>query len=609
MYSSQSSFDLFTRRSLLLGVGKIALGAVMVGRLAYLQLGEAGKYEKLSDKNRIKMRILLPNRGQISDRNGVILALNQKSFNAVLLPEEIENFDSLVDHLHSIIDLSSEDIETLRKTLKRAPKYKTVPLKTGLPWEEVAKLEVHGSHLPGVLIEVGQKRFYPHALETCHVIGYVQKVSQEEKIKEDIPLLAEPGMKIGKTGLERTQDTLLRGNAGAVQKEVDALGRVVQELSYNSSSPGQTLPLTLDFDLQTYAYDLLRAKESGTAIVLHIPTGDVLACASHPSFDGNLFVDGISTNDWKALQEDPYLPLVNRVTQGIYPPGSIFKTVVALAALEYGVDPTSKIHCGGYSTVGSHKFHCWRHKQGHGPMNMTDALKESCDVYFYEVSKRIGIDSIGMMARKLGFGSPTGIELPGDNPGLVPSKDWKLTHKKQNWTLSDTVLSSIGQGYLLATPIQLATLAARLGSQGLGVVPRLMLGEAPVFPSLEINPKHLELVQGALALVSNDPKGTAYRTRIQVPGFELAGKTSSVQVKSISQEERKRGVLKDGARAWKDRDHGMFMGFAPIQNPEFAVAVVIDHGGKGSVSAAPIASALLLKAQQLFRGQEELLSK
>ncbi len=428
-------------------------------------------------------------------------------------------------------------------------------------------------------------------------------MTPEDKQKEtDGDLLLDvPGFRIGKRGVEKTFDTRIRGHAGASRVEVNAYGRVIRELERNPGIPGDEIYLTLDQQLQGFLYDRLKDESAG-AVVMDVKTGDVLAFVSTPGFDPNAFNSGLTPAQWTALTDNDHKPLINKVMGGVYPPGSTFKTVTALAALDSGaITPDTVFHCNGAFELGSHAFHCWR-KQGHGPLNLRGGLKNSCDCYFYQAALKLGIDGLQAGARRLGLGQTTGIEIPGERSGFIPDRYWKQATYRQPWQLGETVVAGIGQGYILATPLQLCVIAARIAS-GMQVVPRLVhsvgtqLQPRPQVEAIGFSPDALNAVRDAMSAVTNEPGGTAYPWRITDPALAMAGKTGTAQVRVISAEERLHGVRSNESLPWNLRDHGLFIGFAPVVNPRYACAVVIEHGGLNAHPHVQIARDALALAQ------------
>ncbi|MBX9621148.1 MAG: penicillin-binding protein 2 [Alphaproteobacteria bacterium] len=583
-----------------MGILQIALVMILLGRMYYLQIFEGYHYHLLAEGNRIFSRPLVPLRGQIYDRNGSILVGNETSFRLLLLVDKKKDLENTLTALEEVITLPSEGKEDILKKVAKKHNIDAIVVKEGLTWEEVSAIELHAMSLPGISLEVGARRYYPLLSEGAHVLGYV--ASPSEKEEEEDPTLAIPGLKMGKVGLEKYFDQRLRGTPGYRAFEVNARRKIVRDLNQNESIPGEDIHLTLDERLQKYASEVLSEYQSASAVVLDIQSGDILTLVSTPSFDPNLFPLGISHHDWGELRDNPYVPMTNKAISGLYPPGSTIKMFVALAALESGIiDKNTTVYCPGYFYVGDHPFHCWK-KHGHGSINVSNAISESCDVFFYEIAKRVGIDRLSATFKSIGLGEG-GLEgFPHCKKGLVPTKEWKKDKKNANWTLSDTVMTSIGQGYMQATPLELAVVIARLVG-GKKVLPRLEVGKSLSFEDLEFNPEHLELIKKAMANTTNSPLGTAFFGRIQQEGKEMGGKTGTSQVRRITLEQRRAGQTKTNHLAWKYREHGLFVGYAPVHNPRYAIAVVVEHGG-GPRGAIQAARDILLKAQFLEEGSK-----
>lgn len=589
-----------TRRTILLGAGKAAIGTIVLGRLAYLGVFKFPEFQSLAEGNRMRVQMLLPKRGLIYDRNKKLLADNKQSFRLVLLPEDCDDLKHILKKISSLISLSEEEQHSIIQEIKAKPRFIPTMLMENVSWENVCRLEAQMIDTPGCSIEKGAVRFYPDGHSTAHVVGYVQIPSAEDC--EENHLFRMNDFKVGKTGIEKTYDQNLRGVAGYKQVEVNSRNRLVRELDFFDSQTGTDLQLSIDLDLQNYVAQSLAQFESAGAVVLDVLTGEVLAFYSHPSFDANLFTHGIKSKDWQALVNNPYRPLHNKVIQGLYSPGSIFKAIVALAAFESKIIPPSyTTPCRGYVEIRGHRFHCWQ-KDGHGHVDIVHALRQSCDVYFYEIAQKIGIEKISAMAQRFGYGQLSGIELPGEKPGLVPTKSWKNVVKREKWRIGDTILAGIGQGALLATPLQLAmTSASLVHPTQQRMKPTLIKNNHKVLAQpLNIDPQHIALVKQGFDETVNSPHGLAYNSRILNAGYEMGGKTSTVQVRRISMEERNRGVLLNSQRPWEHRDHAMYSGYAPIHAPRFAMAVIIEHGGGGGKIAAPIGRDILLKTQELI---------
>lgn len=585
----------FFRRTLCLGLLQLALILILLGRLYVFQILEGYHYHLLAEGNRIATRPLLPLRGQIYDRHGTPLTQNVSTFRLVLLTARKDKVEDALTKLSTLIPLSAQEKEEILKTIRKKRGLDAIIIKDNLTWPEVSLLELHANQLPGVSIEVGSARTYPVQQQGAHILGYVSSPSEQEQAEDS--MLSLPGLKVGKGGLEKYFDSRLRGTPGYSAFEVNARRKVVRELHQVPSHPGEDIHTTLDGRLQTYAQELLSTYESATAIVLDVNTGDVLAFVSTPSFDPNLFPSGIRHKDWNALRDNPYRPLINKGISGLYPPGSTLKPFVILAALNAGIiTADTKIHCPGYMTLGNHKFHCWH---VHGPVNVSEALSQSCDIFFYELAKKMGINILAPLLQDMGL-ETGGIDVfPARKKGLVPTKEWKKEHKHKSWTVSDTILSVIGQGYMLATPLELAVATSRLVS-GKRITPRFEKKGPPLFSAMDYDPEHRELILQAMSDVVNSPYGTAYRRRIPYQGYEMGGKTGTSQVRRISAQDRQAGRTKTYHLDWAQREHGLFVGYAPIENPRYVVTVVVEHSG-GSGAAVQIARDLLLKAQVLER--------
>jgi len=582
-----------------------------------LQVLDSDRYKTLADENRINMQLLPPPRGRIFDRFGQPLAVNQLNYRLVIVPEQAGDLERSLAGISVLVPIEPRERERILREARRKMKFVPITVRENLTWEEVSRIEVNAPDLPGTMIEVGQTRHYLSGKEAAHIIGYVGAVSEKEL--EGDPVLALPGFRIGKNGAEKIFEKALRGKAGSRQVEVNAFGRIIRELRRDEGQPGDDHFLTIDMGLQEYANARIR-DESAAVVVIDVHSGDVLALVSAPSFNPNSFTTGISRSEWNALMANPRFPLSNKAISGQYSPGSTFKMVVALAALDGGVmNANQEVFCPGHVVLGNRRFHCWK-RVGHGSMNMHSGITQSCDVYFYEVAKRVGVDGIAAMARRFGFGEKLGIELPYERKGLVPTREWKLAVHGVPWQKGETLIIGIGQGFLLTTPLQLAVMAARIANGGVAVLPKLVRETQRMgrrlpdirepYPSMGLRAAHLAVVQNGMASVTNSPRGTAYRARIEEPGMAMAGKTGSVQVKRITKAERERGIRKNKDRPWKDRDHALFVGYAPVDAPRYAISVVVEHGGGGSKVAAPIARDILREVQRrdpARRGPEEII--
>ena len=603
MRSEKSRSKVFNRRMALIAGGKVAFLSALAGRLYYLQVVESDRYRMLADENRINLVLLPPPRGFIVDRNGAALAVNTQNYRVVIVPEQTRDIATTLIALGQLIALSAHDVRRVERGVRRRRAFVPITVRDNLSWEEVSRVEVNAPSLPGVSIDVGQSRHYPHRQALAHVLGYVAAVSTEELTGD--PLLELPEFRVGKSGVEKKYDTVLRGTAGNSQVEVNALGRVIRELRRNEDQPGAEVVLTIDLKLQQFATQRVKEERSAAVVVLDVDNGDILAMVSTPSFDPNAFNEGLSTEAWNALTQNSDSPLINKAIAGQYSPGSTFKPVVAMAALEAGISSDTRVFCKGHIELGDRRFHCWN-EHGHGELTMHGALRESCDVWFYEMARRLGVDRIAEMAKRFGLGRRLGVDLAGEQPGLMPTRKWKRDTLNAAWQGGETLVTGIGQGYVLTTPLQLAAMTAQLVNGGHIVRPNLqrdlsvptnaLPGGIP--PSLGFSPASLKFMVRAMTDVVNAPNGTAYPARIRRARWAMGGKTGTSQVRRITTLERERGVQKNIDRPWKERDHALFVGFAPVDRPRYAISIVVEHGGAGASKAAPIARDILTELQR-----------
>jgi len=549
MYHDDYSEKIFSRRAFVLG-GLQFLGlCVLGGRLAWLQVAQGRRYKLLSDKNRINLKILPPSRGHIVDRFGVPLAVNIQNYRALIIPEQTKDLKESLEAIQNIIDIDERDIQRVMKQAKSTAKYIPLKIKEDLTWEEVAKIEVNLPDLPGLSVDRGEVRTYPYRDATAHIVGYVRAISKDALKNNPDPVFKIPGFKIGKTGIEKVYDTQLRGKSGTSEVEVNVIGREVQELRRTPPVLGKRVTLTIDGELQRFVQEALSEHKSASAVIMDAHTGAIYAMASHPTFDPNAFVRGLSNEEWAVIRDDPTLPQTNKAVSGQYPPGSTFKMITALAGLRAGViDRHTSVYCPGYYEYGTDRFHCWK-KSGHGNMNVTTALEQSCDTFFYKMATDVGINKIAEMGREFGLGDVLGVDMAEEKPGLMPDKAWKLKRYGRHWQHGETIVSSIGQGSILTTPLQLAAMTARLVNGGVAVKPWItgyldnkFIAQKD-WPNMNIPKDHLDLVMNGMDRVVNAPQGTAH------------------------------------------------------ENPRYVCAVVIEHGVGGSSAAAPMAKKLLLQTQ------------
>ena len=589
------------RRALFMGGCMTAMVAVLGARMRYLGVEQADQFRLLAEENRINIRLIPPARGLILDRNGKPVAANEQNYRIVITREGAGDVDRVLNRLSHVISMTQDAMDRAKKDIARNSKFVPVTVADRLSWDDFSRVALNAPALPGVMPEVGLSRIYPRDADFAHVVGYVGPVSEKDlaSLENPDPLLTIPKFQIGKIGVERWMEDDLRGAAGNSRIEVNSVGRVMRELERTEGKPGKDLRLTIDADVQNFVQARL-GDESAACVVMDVDNGDIIAAASSPSFDPNLFVRGISNLDYSILTSNDHRPLANKVVQGVYPPGSTFKMMTALAALEAGViDLDTRISCRGFIEMGSRKAHCWK-RGGHGTVDLTRSLAESCDVFYYEVALKVGIDKIAAMCKRFGLGQRHDLPMSAISEGTIPNKDWMLEKHGQDWRMGDTINAAIGQGYVLASPLQLAVMVARIAS-GKVVLPRLMrsvggkdVALAAAAP-IGLDGSLLRAVRGGMFEVINNQRGTAYSARIADETMLWAGKSGTSQVRNISAAERETGVVGNDALPWKRRDHALFVGFAPAEAPRYSVAVVVEHGGGGSSVAAPIARDAILR--------------
>lgn len=579
----------FTRRAMVLGAIQGGIGMLLAGRMAWISIAENEHYKLLSESNRVNLTLVPPRRGWIIDRYGKPLANNKTDFRVDIIPDRLHHKEATIASLANLLSLDPDEVDRINADLEKAAGFQPVQVADKLDYAQYAAVSVRLPELPGVAPARGFSRYYPAGAAVGHLIGYVGIASAEDYEKSKDPLLITPGFKVGKDGLERAFNDRLTGKPGAKRVEVTARGKVVRELTTRPDTPGDAVRLTIDAGLQAYAARRL-GTQSGSVVVMDCLTGDVLTLASMPSFDPNSFSDGISHLEWNMLAEDDHVPLRNKTLQGLYPPGSTVKPMVALSFLEAGLDPEASTLCTGAIRVGNSLFHCWK-RGGHGTVNMAKGIYQSCDVYFYHFAQQMGMQVIADMARRLGLGQKFALPFPSQSYGTVPDPAWKMKKYGKEWKVYDTVNATIGQGYMLANPTQLAVMAARLGS-GRAVVPRFLIDKKNATPPpIGVKPEHLAFIHDAMSQVVNGG-GTARSARMNVPDVLLAGKTGTAQVRRITMAERAGGVRGDAALPFKLRDHSLFQGFAPADNPRYAASCVLEHSGHVA-TAAPIVSDVL----------------
>ena len=591
-----------SRRGLIVGGLQAGFVGLLGFRMRQLQVDQADEFRFLAEENRVNIRLIPPARGEIFDRNGVAIAENEPAYRITIVREDAGDVEAVVARLGQLVELDPEELDRAMAEMKRSAPFLPITVADRVTWEDISRVAVNGPALPGVTPEVGLSRHYPMGRDFAHVVGYVGPVSERDlsRYEDPPPLLRIPRFQIGKVGVEARMEEQLRGAAGAKRVEVNAVGRVMRELSRREGTSGATVQLTIDSELQNYVQARL-GKESASVVVMDLENGDLLTAASSPSYDPNKFVRGISVADYGILRDNDHRPLASKTVQDAYPPGSTFKMVTVLAAMDAGlVAPDETVWCPGHLEVSGRKFHCWK-RAGHGHMNLEQSLRESCDVYYYDLALKVGIERIAEMARRLGLGQAHDVPMSAVTSGLVPDKQWKQVNRGADWVIGDSVNASIGQGFVLTSPLQLAVMTARIAT-GRAIAPRLIKTidgiEQPGHggESLGLNENHLRQVRRAMYAVSNNRRGTAYGSRVIADEMRMAGKTGTSQVRNITAAERARGVTRNRDLPWERRDHALFVNFAPYDNPRIAVATVVEHGGGGSTAAAPIGRDVTLQA-------------
>ncbi len=590
------------RRALLIGAGQAAVLLAIAGRLRFLQVTESEPLRDLAERNRINITMLEPLRGRVFARDGTVLANNILNYRILMVREQAGDVEQVLRRLSVIVPLTEAEIRQKIEQVYTHREFVPVLVAENVSWEQVAAVAANAPALPGISTQFGSRRFYPFGPEFAHIVGYVGPVDSAERdsLRDPDPLLFLPDYQIGKTGLEKGMDRQLRGSAGNRRIEVNVQGRELRELARVDANPGADMQISIDPKLQSYASARIGANVAA-AVVMNVRSGQILASTSTPAFDPNKFVSGHTVEEFELLLESPGSPLINRPMRGLYPPGSTFKMVTAIAALEAGVTTEEEeIHCDGRHELQNRNFHCWR-REGHNEVDLLKSISESCDIYYYVVAERVGIEAINRTARQLGFGVRHDLPFPEVASGQLPTRSWKLENRGQQWLVGDTLNAGIGQGFVLASAMQLAVMTARLATSR-QVQPRLLISNSgnPVRPQewqpVEISQDTLDLIRRGLIAAVNDENATAYDSRSIDPSFLIAGKTGTSQVRTITEAQRRRGLPAYEDLPVRLRDHALFCGYAPYDNPEFAAAVIVEHGGSGSSVAAPIVRDLLMYA-------------
>lgn len=580
-YNNFDKDKLLTRRGFIIGGAKVGALTLLTGRLYHMQMIKQNDYATKSEKNRVNVLLTPPPRGNIVDRYGKLLAINQNSFKVMLNKRETSEYIESLKKVFALLSIPPHEQEILYKKAAKASPKAPISILENIAWETLAVIEENAPYLPGIFIEIGQLRFYPYNVYTSHVVGYTALMNEEEKRELNLQNVHE--FKVGKRGIEQEEEVALQGKFGYKRMEVNAHGLYLRELSEVKSESGQEVQLNIDVSLQTTIHKMITHK-SCSVIVQDIYTGEILTLISTPGYNPNEFSSGITHRYWNKLLTDKYKPLMNKTINSSYPPGSIFKMIVLLAALEAGVSPNFHVNCTGHIIVGNRKFRCW-YKQGHGHMNMENALKHSCNSYLYTMAKTVGMDKIEEMARRFGFGEPTGIDLPGESQGFIPNRIWKLRRFKQAWLIGDTINASIGQGFILTTPIQLSKMITAIANGGTLITPKLIRNSPTEMKPLGISEDKIKVIQAGLFKVVNSPGGTSYRSRMEDPRYIFAGKTGTAQVVGKQNDNHDLSSLNI---PWEQRTHALFVGYGPFDNPRYSCTLVMDHAGGGGSQAAPL---------------------
>ena len=589
------------RRMFIIGAAKIIILGGIVSRLFFLQVKENKKYLTLSDKNRIREWKLPPIRGDFQDYFGNTIAGNFEAYQLHIVPEEVEDFRYTINRVKDILELSDKQFQKILKKKKEKKPWETLIVADNLSWENFSKINNHLYDLNGVKPIISISRNYPFKENYTHVLGYVSQANENDILSNKvIKDKFVQGLKVGKSGLEKSFETSLIGDNSIERYEVNAYGRRINQLAFQTGEKGKTIKLTIDTEIQKLANELLIDK-AGSICVMDIFTGQIIAMQSSPSFDPNSFVFGISQDEWQLIRNDPMKPLVNKTLQGNYSPGSTIKPIVALSALENGIINTNfTVNCRGHENpleLYGQTYHCWK-KEGHGFMNLRNAMKQSCDTYFYEVARKLGVDKLSETAKKFGLGKEVfGNLFSIEKKGLIPNTQWKKNALGQSWLLGETIITGIGQGYIQTTPIQLCLMTAQIGNGGFKIYPKLVIDnenkDEPVdkFIPLYKNSKNIKIIQDAMYASTNEPRGTSYRSRIDDLKYQFAGKTGTAQVKKITELDRELD-LKTFEIPYEERDHALYVAFGPYKNPKYALSILVEHGGNGSTTAAPMAQKL-----------------
>ena len=606
------------RRMFILAAAKVVILGGIVSRLFFLQIKENKKYLTLSDKNRIREWKLPPVRGEFKDYFGNIIAGNFEAYQLHIIPEQVEDFRYVITRVKDILNLSDKQFQKVIKKQKEIKSWETLIVADNLSWEKFSKINNQLYDLNGVKPVVSISRNYPYKDNYTHILGYVSQANEKDillntTVKEKFV----QGLKVGKIGLEKSFENILIGDNSIERYEVNAYGRRISQLAFKNGDKGEIIQLTVDTEVQKFANELL-AEKAGSICVMDIFTGEVIAMHSSPSFDPNSFVFGISKDEWQLIRNNPMKPLVNKTLSGNYSPGSTIKPIVALSALENNiVSPKFTVNCKGHEhplELYGQKYHCWK-KEGHGFVNLREAMKQSCDTYFYEVARKLGVDRLSETAKKFGLGKKVFNNLfENEKNGLIPNTFWKKEILGKNWLLGETIITGIGQGYIQTTPIQLCLMTAQIANGGYKIYPKIVLKKydqdlkEDKFQPLVKNSKNIKIVQEAMFSSTNEVRGTSYRSRIDDPKYQFAGKTGTAQVKRITKQDRELD-LKTIEIPYEERDHALYVAYGPYRDPRYAVSILVEHGGSGSSVAAPIAKKLFKKIIDRHQIRKDFSSK
>jgi len=596
-YSEQKKqITTYNRRTFFLFVLKLSLFTAIGWRIYNIQILDSSKYKTLSKKNQIDLEIIFPLRGKIFDRNNVLIAKNEKVYDVYLIPENTKSINHTLNLLSKFIDIDFAKRRKIIELTSKVKKFEKIKIFENISWSVLEKIETNKYNLEGIFIAEDYLRIYPYKEVFSHLLGYISKPNQKEL---SLPFISKmPDLDIGKEGLEKSFNPLLVGKAGQREIEVNSKGRIIREISKVDSIQGKELYLSVDSRIQEYSVNLLKSYRAGSINVINIKNGEILCMASTPTYDPNKIIKKPNKEYWESILSNSLSPLTNRSLQGLYSPGSTFKMIVAIAALKYGIINSNSTHsCSGKIEFGNRLYHCWK-TNGHGKMDVTNAIKQSCDVFFYEISKKLGIDKIAEVAEDFGLGQIFDISMPNQKKGIVPSKKWKKTTLGESWYAGETLISGIGQGFLLTSPFQLAVMTSIIASNGKIVEPTIVKNKSANFKTHDKYSKEIKIIKKAMFKVVNENKGTAFKSRLE--DIKFAGKTGTSQVRRISLAERESDEFRKKEQEWKNRDHALFVGYIPYDDPQYAISVIIEHGGSGASTAAPIANQVFNYIHKLY---------